>query len=277
MKKICAMTMARNDIFFLEKWIEHYGKSFGKENLYVFLDGLDQELPKNGKDVNIRLIEHQEAEMTRGDRIRISFLNQQATELLKKYDLVIGMDVDEFLVVDPRCKSTLKSYLSQIKCKSCVSGLGVDVGHKLDEEDNIDASKPFLSQRSYALIDSQYTKPVIISKPVKWGAGFHRVKYHNYRIDKNLYLFHFGSVDSEIMKQKLEDKAKITFGWSKHLEQRYRTISLVSNKKALDGNIYLPIARFLQTIIRHPFAWFRPYMYYWKLIIKIPERFRSEV
>lgn len=277
MKRICAMTMARNDIFFLEKWIEYYGDNLGKENLYVFLDGLDQALPSNAKGVNIKLVEHQEAEMTRGDRIRISFLNEQATALFKKYDLVLGMDVDEFLVVDPRCNMSLKAYLSKIKCKPCVSGLGVDVGHKLNDEQLIDASKPFLSQRSYALIDSQYTKPVLISKPVRWGAGFHRVKNHNYRIDKNLYLFHFGSVDVEIMKQKLGDKAKIAMGWSKHLEQRYRTISLVSNKKALNGDKFLPIARLLQTIIRHPFAWFRPYMYYWKLVVKIPERFRNEV
>ena len=31
-KKICAITMARNDAFFLEHWIAYYGAIWGKEN-----------------------------------------------------------------------------------------------------------------------------------------------------------------------------------------------------------------------------------------------------
>ena len=38
-KKICAITMARDDEFFLSRWIAYYGKQFGTENLYVLLDG----------------------------------------------------------------------------------------------------------------------------------------------------------------------------------------------------------------------------------------------
>ena len=269
--------MARNDNFFLEKWINYYGSELGKDNLYVFLDGKDQVLPRNAEGTNIELREHVEEEMTVGDRTRIAFLSDFAAGLLKKYDLVLGMDVDEFLVVDPRTGKSLKEYLGQIRCNPCVSGLGVDVGQKLDIEGKIEADKPFLSQRSFALIDSQYTKPVVISKPVRWGAGFHRVKSHNYRIDKNLYLFHFGSFDLDILKQKLGDKSKLATGWSKHLEQRKRTINLVVEKKALNGDIFLPVARFLQTIIRHPFLWTRPYMYFWKMVVRIPERFKNAV
>jgi len=215
--------------------------------------------------------------MTVGDRTRIAFLNSEAARHLMNYELVIGLDVDEFLVVDPRCNESLKSYLSHARCTPSISGLGVDVGQKTGMEGKIDVRKPFLSQRSFALIDSQYTKPVVISKPVRWGAGFHRVKNHNYRIDKNLYIFHFGSFDLDILQQKISDKFKIQSGWSKHLEQRKRTINLVVRKKPLDGNVFLPVARLLQTIIRHPFAWLRPYMYFWKLVIQIPERFRDSV
>jgi hypothetical protein len=277
MKKIGAITMARNDTFFLTKWIDYYGNELGKENLYIFLDGKDQLVPQNAVGANIVLREHVEEEMTVGDRTRIAFVSDFAAELLKKYDLVIGLDVDEFLVVDPRIEKSLKEYLSQIRCNPCVSGLGVDVGQKLDIEGKIDTEKSYLSQRSFALIDSQYTKPVVISKPVRWGAGFHRIKNHNYRIDKNLYLFHFGSFDLDILKQKLGDTSKIATGWSKHLEQRKRTINLVVKKKALSGDIFLPVARILQTIFRHPFLWTRPYMYFWKMVVRIPERFKNSV
>ena len=32
-KKICVLTMLRNDDFYLKKWVEYYGAEFGRENL----------------------------------------------------------------------------------------------------------------------------------------------------------------------------------------------------------------------------------------------------
>ena len=43
MKKIAAITMVRNDDFYLRKWVQYYSRELGgRENLYVFFDGLDQ-------------------------------------------------------------------------------------------------------------------------------------------------------------------------------------------------------------------------------------------
>ena len=36
MKRIAALTMVRNDDFFLRKWVEYYGSELGKENLYIY-------------------------------------------------------------------------------------------------------------------------------------------------------------------------------------------------------------------------------------------------
>ena len=33
MKHIAALTMVRNDEFFLRKWVEYYGRELGRENL----------------------------------------------------------------------------------------------------------------------------------------------------------------------------------------------------------------------------------------------------
>ena len=41
-KKICALTMVRNDNFFLKKWVEYYTAQIGASNLYVYFDGNDQ-------------------------------------------------------------------------------------------------------------------------------------------------------------------------------------------------------------------------------------------
>ena len=43
MKKIAAITMVRNDDFYLKKWVEYYSAQLGgKENLYIYFDGTDQ-------------------------------------------------------------------------------------------------------------------------------------------------------------------------------------------------------------------------------------------
>lgn len=267
--------MARNDSFFLGRWIAYYGAQLGFENLYVLLDGTDQEAPECSEKVHIIKIERKAEEMTRADRTRITLINAKAEELLKSYDLVIGCDADEFLLVDPKTGKSLAKYLSEAEINISLSGLGMDVGQKLDEEPELDQSKNFLAQRHYALLDSQYTKPVVKAKPEVWGAGFHRVKGCNYHIDKNLYLFHFGSVDKNMLMSKLSDKEKSAEGWGKHLNQRLRTINLLTTNKIHTNERFLWIARTLQTITRHPFMWTRPYMYYWKMLVRIPERFNS--
>ena len=134
MKRIAALTMVRNDEFFLRKWVEYYGSQLGKSNLYVFFDGLDQRIPDFCDGVNTMAVNHIEGNVREADRGRIDFLSQRAAELFGKYDMVIGTDVDEFLVVDPRLGITLPEFLSSLKpygnCPS-ISGLGVDVGQKL--------------------------------------------------------------------------------------------------------------------------------------------------
>ena len=278
MKKICAITMARNDEFFLNKWIEYYGAQFGEENLYVFLDGEDQKIPSGAGKANIVKRRRVSEEMTKADRTRIAFLSEFAAGQFEKgYDLVIGCDADEYLVVDPICGKSLREYLDSLKISVSVSGLGMDVGQKIGEEAALDASRPFLSQRKYALLDSQYTKPVVISRPVRWGAGFHRIKNHDYHIDKNLYLFHFGSADEAIYNSKFSDPERIGEGWTKHMEQRRRTMYLLYSKKIRDKEGYIRFARFLQRTVRHPGQLLRPCMYFWKLVVHIPKRFETSV
>ena len=42
LKTICALTTARNEPGFVQKWVAHYGAALGAENLFVLLDGHDQ-------------------------------------------------------------------------------------------------------------------------------------------------------------------------------------------------------------------------------------------
>ena len=270
-KHIAAITMARNDEFFLNRWIKYYGAQIGEENLYIYLDGLDQKIPSNAGRANITKLPHKEEERQRGDKTRILLLSDLEKKLFADgYDIVIGCDCDEFLVVNPKLNMTLQQYLSGIHAHTTVSGLGLDVGQDLNSEPALDMNAPFLTQRKYALLSTRYTKPVVLFRPATWGSGFHSVKGHNFHIDKNLYLLHFGSVDLDMIKNKLGDRAA---SWGTHLQKRARTITIVTNAK--NKNKSKKLARIMQTILRPIYDLNKPAMLGLKWVTKIPESFKE--
>jgi hypothetical protein len=276
-KKVAVITMARNDDFFLTRWINYYGRELGEENCFIYLDGEDQPVPKNAGKVNVfhqkRVVQH----VVSFEKTRLGFLSEVAKSLLDRYDLIIGVDADEFLVVDPKCGKTLVEYLSEVDIDPSVSGLGIDVGQVLGRESQLNMDLPFLSQREYALVSSRYTKPSVISKPVNWGSGFHRIKGHNFKIDPNLFLFHFGSVDYKMIQDRFLDKDRMSTGREGHIKKRAKTIDIVTKTKAKTDEKWLRIARKLQTFVRPVYAWNKPSMAKWKLVVKIPDRFKGIV
>ena len=272
LKKIAAITMARDDEFFLSRWIAYYGKQFGTENLYILLDGTDQKEPANAGNAHITKLPHTPMSRATGDKYRIRKLSELASKLLKTYDIVIGCDSDEFLIVDPNTKKTLAQYLSDKKIKTSLSGLGLDIGQNLNCEKELDIEAPFLEQREYALLSTRYTKPVVKVTRAAWGSGFHSIRHHNFHIDKNLYLLHFGAIDLKM----LEDKAaKRGTDWLNHLRRRGNgTINAVSTS-AIKTEKWLNIARIMQQIFRPIYAFDKPGMLGLKPVIKIPKRFKK--
>ena len=276
-KKICALTMVRNDEFFLRKWVAYYSAQIGAANLYVYFDGEDQVVPDFCEGINVCVRERVPGQVAAADRGRIDFLSSQASELLRNYDMVIGTDVDEFLVVDPQLGVSLSEFLSRLPARVSYSGLGIDVGQHLGKESEIDESVSFLKQRHYARLSTRYSKSTVITKPVRWGSGFHRVRNTNFKIIKDLYLFHFGCVDMKRLEAKFSDKDKIATGWERHLKKRARTIYDVSQKTVKSWDSWVPKARIIQNFVRPPYAWNKPAMFNAVIIVEIPERFESIV
>lgn len=278
LKKIAALTMVRNDDFFLRKWVEYYGKQLGKENLYIYFDGTDQKIASFCEGTHAEAVEKIGSQVVEAEKGRLSFLSDKAAALLGGgYDLVIGVDADEFIVVDPKVGKSLPEFLSGLRIRSSVSGLGIDFGQKLGVEPDITDEKPFLSQRHYGQIGTRYTKPSILAKPLRWGSGFHRIKGHNFHIVKDLYLFHFGYFDMKRLEERFKDKDRLAQGWGRHMEKRSRTIRLVSEKKARDFGRWTTFGRICQTLVRPPYALNKPAMFEARIIVRIPERFQSIV
>ena len=90
-----------------------------------------------------------------------------------------------------------------------------------------------MAQRQYALLSTRYTKPVVLNRPAPWGSGFHSVNGHNFHIDPNLYLLHFGAVDMDMLVAKAANRGP---DWVNHLRRRGNgTINVVT--KFLNGKI----------------------------------------
>ena len=175
--------MVRNDDFFLRKWVEYYGRELGKENLYIYYDGEDQAVADICQGTNVSLHPKIGNHVIAAEKGRLRFLSERAAELFARgYEVVIGVDADEYIVVDPKLGIGLREYFSRHKIDVCLSPLGLDFGQKLGEEDDLSFGQTFLSQRHYAQIGTRYTKASIIAKPCQWGSGFHRVKGKNYYI-----------------------------------------------------------------------------------------------
>lgn len=279
MKKIAAITMVRNDDFYLKHWTKYYGAELGEENLYIYLDGKDQKLPDWCPKAHVVAVDKIKGQVVSAEKERLLFLSNRAKELFEKgYDLVIGVDADELLVVDPNVGKGLREYLSGLDIKNSVSGLGVDVGQFLGKEADIkEDDTPFLNQRKYARLSTRYTKPSVLAAPLQWGSGFHRIKGKNFHIDKNLYLFHFGYFDMRRIEARFADPDRREAGWTKHIAKRSKTIKQVTNHKARDWDRTTKVARTMQTIIRPPYAWNKPAMLGLCFIVEIPPRFRDIV
>lgn len=276
MKRIAALTMVRNDDFFLRKWVEYYGCELGKENLYIYYDGEDQVIADFCQDTNAFVHPKIGTQVVAAEKARLKFLSEKAADLFAKgYDLVIGVDADEYIVVDPKQGMNLKEFLSQQDIDTSLSPLGLDFGQKLGEEGDLSLEQDFLRQRHYAQIGTRYTKPSIIAQPCRWGSGFHRVKGHNFHIVSNLYLMHFGYADKKILEDRLGDKDRVAQGWEKHIYKRSRTIKYATEKKARDFDCWMRFARICQTWCRPPYALNKPAMFELRIVVKIPERFNN--
>ena len=275
LRRISAITMVRNGGDFLRRWVDYYGGQFGRENLYIFFDGTDQVPPAFTAGCNVHVMPRTEGNVAESDRRRAAILSDFARGLLDRYDFVIGTDVDEFIVPDPSKWISLPECLSSLKTEGRVafSPLGCDVVQNITCEGALDPSRPVLSQRSFALLSTRYTKASILCAKADWGSGFHRVRGSNLHILKDLYLFHFGCADASDVLAKMSDKDLGAHGWSHHLTKRRRLFNLVAKLPVRNWNEWVPRTRRMQSAIRPPYAWNKPAMLGLRILVRIPERF----
>lgn len=277
-KRIAVITMARNDAFFLEHWVRYYGRELGHENLYIYLDGKDQEIPECCQSTHTQLVDKLPGKIREMEKRRLAFLSDKAAELMRNgYDLVIGCDADEYIVVDPQCGQSLKEYLSAQDIRTSLSPLGIDMGQNTRCEGPFRGDKGLIDERRYGYLCPRYTKTAILAQPLQWGAGFHRVQHHRYHIAPQLYLFHFGYFDLKRIEARFADKDRAAQGVKKHLLRRSKTIRICSSQPVRDWDKTTTWARRFQQCCNQPYCWNKPSMWWLKWVVEVPERFVGTV
>jgi hypothetical protein len=192
MQTVAAVTMVRDDAFFLTAWLKHYGDLFGRQNCYVINHGYGSEVAELSVGCNIIGIPgdpHKNFDVKRW-----GLLNNLVGGLRKYYRHVIVGDVDELVVVDPDTGKNLLQYLEDAPEKRILTPLGLEVIHRVDLEPEA-VGDHIIGPRRYVRPAPHYSKPCVVSAAAKISRGGHFSQYPMLHTPDDLYLFHLKFCD----------------------------------------------------------------------------------
>lgn len=215
-KRIAVMTMCHNEGDMLSLWVRHYGRQVGFDRLYILDHGsTDGSTGAVGGNI-IRLPRD-----VFDDHARAETVSAFQRGLLKFHDVVIYTDTDEFLVHDPAVHASFADFAETLEVPVSAA-IGIDVVHRPSSEPAIDFSRPILAQREFGIFKGAGSKPIMVTEPLEWAAGFHAsTREPVFRTDA--ILFHLKTVDHARALKRLEltrsmawSEAAITIGMGGH-------------------------------------------------------------
>ncbi|MCP5074986.1 MAG: hypothetical protein GY947_17060 [Rhodobacteraceae bacterium] len=196
MKKLAAaITMVKDDYFFLKKWVDYYGGLFGKQSLYIFNHGGDPKIDRIAEGCNVMYLPPGFDETFDAKRWRL--LNNFTNGLRNYYRFVICGDVDEFIVPDPKLKLDLADFLAKRQGRVLITPIGLEVIHRREVETQ-SVEKSILGPRLHCRFSTYFCKPCVIGKPVDLARGGHYAMDPKLLLFRNLYLFHMKYADYNI-------------------------------------------------------------------------------
>ncbi len=187
-----AVTMVRDDLFFLDIWLRHYGAEFGRENLYVINHGRGEAVAELARGCNVIGLPgdpHRNFDMKRW-----RLLNNIVGGLKSYYKHVVVGDVDEILVMDPEKGRTLLQFLEVRRAGRVLTPLGLEVLHRIDVETDPITDR-VLGPRRHVRVAPHYSKPCVISTGTKIARGGHFTQFGQLITPESLYLFHLKFCD----------------------------------------------------------------------------------
>ncbi len=166
--RVGVVTDAVSSRFVFPVWHRYYAAQFGAENLFVVTYA-----GCGAGFRDLRLGGLIELPVGYEDHTRLAAITPLVTSLLACYDVVIRVDADEFLVVDPRVAPSLAAFVEAME-QPYLTARGFDV-IQLPGEPALPevAAGAILQHRAAAYPNTALNKTAIVRTPVAWAAGFH--------------------------------------------------------------------------------------------------------
>lgn len=167
--RIAVVTDALSEGHFFPIWHRYYAGQFGAANLFVvgYAGGAEFRGVELGGVIRLPVAYDNE---TRA-RVMADFI----ASLLRVYDVVVRVDADEILAVDPRAAPSLGAFL-QASDRPYLTARGFDVVQVMGERPM--EPGPVLAQRRYAYPNSALNKTCVTRVPLTWSQGFHWASVH---------------------------------------------------------------------------------------------------
>ncbi|MEM8576747.1 MAG: glycosyltransferase family 2 protein [Pseudomonadota bacterium] len=207
MQLAAAVTMVRNDAFFLRAWLRHYGAMFGRENCYIVNHGRGADVAALAEGCNIIGIPgdpHKNFDVKRW-----GLLNNLVNGLRRYYKHVIVGDVDELVVVDPSEGKNLRDWLETVPEDRVFTPVGLEVLHRIDLEPEA-ADEVILGPRRHVRLAPHYSKPCILSAPTKIARGGHFTQFPKLYAPDMLYLMHLKFCDFPAYSEAMDRRNAVT-------------------------------------------------------------------
>jgi len=207
MQTVAALTMVRDDAFFLNAWLRHYGEQFGRENCYVVNHGRGEEVADLAAGCNVIGIPgepHKNFDMKRW-----RMLNNFVMGLRSYYNHVVVGDVDELVVMDPESGTDLRGFLETAPQRRVLTPLGLEVIHRIDiEPDPI--TDTILGPRRHVRPAPHYSKPCVVSSGTKIARGGHFTQYEKLHTPDHMYLLHLKFCDLSNYSEAMNRRNAVT-------------------------------------------------------------------
>jgi hypothetical protein len=232
----CALTHVRHEGFFLSKWLEHYGGLFGRENLFVVIDGDDWTPEADLTGVSVEVLTGAPRRRVRNDQFMAKEMTLRANRLRARYRYVLRTDVDEYVALDPAAGRDWPEALKAVDEAGYLFALGVDMLQAPGEDRPVDRAAPILAQRRHGYVSPVYSKPFVISQRAMWTGGGHRLIGRDVRLSPEFILFHLALADASIATER--HRARGGDGqhpsFVRHVGQRMDYLGAADFDRALD-------------------------------------------
>lgn len=202
-----AVTMVRDDAFFLKSWLRHYGDVLGRENCYVINHGRGEAVADLAKGCNVIGIPgdpHPNFDMKRW-----RMLNNFVQGLRCYYNHIIIGDVDELVIVDPDDGRNLLEYLTDQPQKRMLTPLGLEVIHRIDLEPEA-ITDHIIGPRRHVRLAPHYSKPCIVSHGAKIARGGHFTQFDRLIAPDELFLMHLKFCDFSEYSSVMNARNQVT-------------------------------------------------------------------